>query len=181
MHNTCIPVNGSRLRGWKHDFPLKIDRRLFLLSHYHSSVTWPGQIFCQKLRKGCPLSYAKKITAIRPAVQWPFQKCSLRGVTSPLHWRGSNAHQVKRRMLPEKVHLQTVVSRLINDNSFILLAGAEKPKLPSLPLSLTYRSRRSKGTSGACLNPIMAGAKRFSLWRRKASDPSPSYLKNYTF
>ena len=60
MHNISIPVNGSKLRGWKHDF---LEKSVGGCTSYDLLyLPWPDltrSFFCQELRKGCPISYAK--------------------------------------------------------------------------------------------------------------------------
>ena len=87
-HNVFIPVNGSRFRGWKHNFLEKLVRGC---TSYDVIAPWldlTRSIFLLKLRKGCPISYAKKNSTIRLAIREPFQKNSWGLHPSPRHgWR----------------------------------------------------------------------------------------------
>ena len=60
MHNISDPVNGCKLRDWKHYFPQK---SVGGCTSYDIIALWPDltrPIFlCQTLRKGCPIGYAK--------------------------------------------------------------------------------------------------------------------------
>ena len=71
MHNVSIPVNGSMLRRWKHDFPWKIGRKLY---HYlrHNFVAWPGHFLTKSCAKDVPWAI-QNFSAISWAVR-PFQK-----------------------------------------------------------------------------------------------------------
>ena len=60
MYNISVPVKGNKLRNWKRDFS---DKSAGGCSAYGVIAPWPdlsrSNFFCQKLRKRCPVSYAK--------------------------------------------------------------------------------------------------------------------------
>ena len=88
-YSIFIPDNGSKLRGWRHDF---LEKSVGGCNSYDVIALWPGltrPFLAKSCAKDVPL---QNFSVIRPAVRRPFQKTYEGRINPPppLHGRGIN-------------------------------------------------------------------------------------------
>ena len=87
MHNISIPVNGSKLLGWKHNF---LEKSVGVCSSYDVISQWPDMtllmFFLPRIAQRMPHKLSK-ISARSPSGSVAISENSW-GSCPPLHWRG---------------------------------------------------------------------------------------------